>query len=327
MARVFVTRDLPGDGLARLRKVADVEVWPEIERPPPPEVLREAARHADGLLTLITDRIDGALLDAAPSVHVIANLAVGYDNIDAVAASERGVLVCNTPGVLTETTADLAFALLLAFSRRLVEGERVVRGGGWGDWRPDSLLGRDVHGKTLGIVGLGAIGLAAARRSRGFGMRVLYTSRTPKPAAEAELGVEHRDLPSLLREADFVSLHVALTPETRRLIGVRELALMKPDAVLINTARGPVVDQAALFQALRDRRIAGAALDVFETEPLSPDDPLLQLDNVLVAPHVGSATVETRTKMADLACDNLIAFFRGERPPTCVNWEEAMHNA
>jgi glyoxylate reductase len=223
-------------------------------------------------------------------------MAVGYDNIDVAAATERGILVTNTPGVLTETTADLAFALILGFARRLVEGERVVREGRWPLWRPTFFLGRDVHGATLGIVGLGAIGLAVARRARGFGMKVLYASRTRKPDAERELGLEWRSLEELLEQSDYVSLHIALTPETRGIIGREQFARMQPTAVLVNTARGGVVDQDALVEALQERRIGGAALDVFAVEPIAPDDPLLALDNVLVAPHIGSATIETRTR-------------------------------
>lgn len=320
MPRVFVSRHLPGGGLERLARVAEVEVWPE-EDPPPADALRAAAARADGLLTLLTDRVDAALLDAAPSLRIVSNLAVGYDNVDVAAATARRVLVTNTPGVLTETVADLTFALILAFCRRLAEGERVVREGRWPPWRPTFLLGRDVHGAILGIIGLGAIGQAVARRARGFEMRVLYWSRHRKPEAETALGAEWAPLDDLLRRADIVSLHIALTPETRSLIGQRELRLMKPDALLVNTARGAVVDQEALTRALAERRIGGAALDVFEVEPLPPDDPLLALDNVLVTPHVGSATVETRVKMADLAVDNLLAFFRGQRPPCCVNPE------
>ncbi|HEY4685799.1 MAG TPA: D-glycerate dehydrogenase [Dehalococcoidia bacterium] len=316
--RIFVTRELPGEGLDRLRRAADLTVWPELD-PPPAAALRAGAAGADGLLTLLTDRVDGDLLDAAPNVRIVSNMAVGYDNVDVPACTQRRVLVTNTPGVLTETVADLAFALILAFARRIVEGERAVRQGDWPVWRPAWLLGRDVNGATLGIVGLGAIGLAVARRARGFGMPLLYWSRHRKPEVEAELGVQWRSLDDLLRQADFVSLHVALTPETRNLMGARELALMKPDGVLVNTARGGVVDQAALVRALIERRIGGAALDVYAVEPLPAEDPLLQLHNVLLAPHVGSATIETRTKMADLAVANLEAFFRGERPPCCVN--------
>jgi glyoxylate reductase len=320
VTRVYVTRALPGEGIDRLRAVADVEVWPG-EDPPPREVLRGEAAKADALLTLLTDRVDGDLLDAAPGVRIVSNMAVGYDNIDVPAATARRVLVTNTPGVLTETVADLTFALILAFARRLVEGERVVREGRWPPWRPAFLLGRDVWGTTLGIVGLGAIGLAVARRARGFGMRVLYASRSRKPEPEAELGIEWRELDELLRESDYVSLHMALTPETRRMIGARELGLMKRDAVLVNTARGGVVDEEALIEALAQKRIGGAALDVFAVEPLAADSPLLRFDNVLVQPHVGSATIATRTRMADLAVDNLLAFLRGERPPCCVNPE------
>jgi glyoxylate reductase len=320
MPRVFVTRELPGDGIDRLRKVANVDVWPDIDPPPPPDLLR-GLDGADGVLVLITDRIDAAVMDANPGLRIISNMGVGYDHIDPKAATERGILVTNTPGVLTDATADLAFALILGFARRLVEGERIVRDGTWPAWRPTFLLGRSVAGTTLGIVGLGAIGLAVARRARGFGMRVLYSSRSRKPEAEAELGLEWRSLDDLLAESDWVSIHAALTPETRGFIGRRELGVMRRDAVLVNTARGPVVDEPALIEALRNRRIGGAALDVYAVEPLPLDSPLLSLDNVLLAPHVGSATVETRKKMADLAVDNLIAFFEGRRPPACVNPE------
>jgi glyoxylate reductase len=289
------------------------------EEPPPYEVLRAKAAECDGLLSLLTDRVDEALLAGSPRLRIVANMAVGYDNIDVEAATARGVVVTNTPGVLTETVADLTFALILGWARRIVEGERIVREGRWPVWRPTFFLGRDVNGATLGIVGLGAVGLAVAWRAKGFGMRMLYTSRRRKEEAEESLGLEYRSLDELLRESDYVSLHVALTAETRVLIGARELWLMKREAVLGNTARGPVVDQAALVEALRAKRIGGAALDVFEREPLPPDDPLLALENVLVAPHVGSATIGTRTKMAELAAANLLAFFKGERPPTMVN--------
>ena len=320
MARVFVSRALPGAALARLEAAHAVDVWPDADPPPYDELTRRAAA-ADGLLVMLPDRVDAALLASAPSARVVSNLAVGYDNIDVAAATRAGVLVTNTPGVLTETVADLAFALILAQARRLPETERVMREGHWGLWNPSFLLGRDVHGATLGVVGLGAIGLAVARRARGFGMRLLYTSRQRKPEAEAHIGLEWRDLDDLLHESDYVSLHVALTPETRGLIGARELGLMKLTAVLVNTARGGVVDQAALVAALAARRIGGAALDVFAVEPLPADHPILGLDNVVVAPHVGSATVETRARMADLAVDNLLAFFRREQPPACVNPE------
>jgi glyoxylate reductase len=231
------------------------------------------------------------------------------------------VLVTNTPGVLTETTADMAFALILAVARRVSEGERAVRAGLWGPWHPSFMLGRDVHGATLGIIGLGAIGEAVARRAMGFAMRVLYTSRSRKPEAESRLGVEWRPLDDLLRESDFVSLHVSLSQQTRGLIGEGELRLMKPTAFLINTARGAVVDQPALVEALASRRIAGAGLDVAAVEPVPIGDPLLKLDNLVITPHLGSASVATRRKMADLAVENLVAFFEGRRPLHCVNPE------
>jgi len=310
-----------GDGVSRLAAELDVALWPG-DDPPPAAVLRDEAVRSEGILVNIADRVDATLLDAAaPRLRIVSQMAVGYDNIDVAVATRHGVLVTNTPGVLTEATADMAFALLLAQARRLPEGARAIRDGAWGDWQPWFLLGRDLTGKTLGVVGLGAIGTAVARRARGFGMRVVYYSRQRKPEAEAELSVEWRELPALLAEADYVSLHVALSGETRGMIGAPELSRMKPDAVLINTARGGVVDQAALLRALRDGMIGGAGLDVFESEPLTPDDPLLSLDNVVVAPHLGSATLETRTRMSDLAVDNLLAYFRGETPPCPVNAE------
>ena len=318
--RVFVSRRLVGDGVSRLEAELDVELWPG-DDPPPPEVLRAEAAKSAGILVNIADRIDAGVLQAAPGLRIVSQMAVGYDNIDVVAATARDVLVTNTPGVLTDATADMAFALLLAQARRLPEGEKAIRAGQWGDWKPWFLLGRDLTGKTLGIVGLGAIGTAMARRAKGFGMRIVYYSRRRKPEAEADLGVEWRELTELLAEADYVSLHMALNEATRAMIGAAELARMKRDAVLINTARGGVVDQVALLRALREGTIGGAGLDVFETEPLLADDPLLSLDNVVVAPHLGSATVETRTRMSDLAVENLLAYFRGERPPSCVNRE------
>jgi glyoxylate reductase len=320
--RIFVTRELPGEGISRLKRAGmSVDVWPQKE-PPPLAALHGGAAAVDGLLTMLTERVDMDLLDAAPGVRIVSNMAVGYDNIDVALASRRGVLITNTPGVLTDTTADLAFALILAVARRIVEGDRVVREGGWGPWHPSFLLGRDVHGATLGIVGMGQIGQAVARRAAGFGMRILYSGRERRPSLEEEFGAEWRPLDDLLRESDFVSLHLALNSQTRGFFGARELALMKPTAFLINTARGGIVDQAALVEALRERRIAGAGLDVAVVEPVPLDDPLLALDNLVITPHVGSATVETRTKMADLAVENLIAFFEGRRPPFCVNWQE-----
>jgi glyoxylate reductase len=318
--RVFVTRGLVGGGLERLAREAEVEIWPEPD-PPPHDALIDRASKADGLLTMISDRIDAGFLDAAPSIRVVSQLAVGYDNIDVAAATARRVLVTNTPGVLTDATADLAFALMLAHARRLFAGDRALRNGEWGEWSPVFMLSHDLHGKTLGIVGLGAIGMAIARRALGFGMPVLYWSRTRKPEAEASLGLQWRSLPELLRQADYVSISLALTPETRGLIGAEQLGMMKRDAVIVNTARGPIIDQDALLSALREGSIGGAALDVFESEPLATDHPLLAFDNVVVSPHVGSATFETRARMTDLAVDNLLAFFRGEPPPCPVNAE------
>jgi glyoxylate reductase len=318
--RVFVSRDLPGDALERLRRDVAVDLWPQHD-PPPVAAFQGAAAAADGLLTMVTERVDADLLQAAPSVRIVSNMAVGYDNIDVRAATAGGVAVTNTPGVLTETTADLAFALILGVARRLAEGDRLVRSGDWGPWHPSFLLGRDVHGATIGIVGFGAIGQAVARRAKGFDMKLYYTSRGPKPEVAARLGAEWRSLDALLGEADFVVLTVALTPATRGFIGARELAFMRPTAFLVNVSRGGVVDQQSLIEALARRQIAGAALDVTAVEPLPKDDPLLALDNVLITPHIGSASIATRARMASLAVDNLLAFFRGEMPPFCVNPE------
>jgi glyoxylate reductase len=320
LPRIFVTRQLPGNAIERLAEHAEVQVWP-LMTPPSAAELMKAADGAIGLATMLPDRIDAAVLDAAPSVRIVSNLAVGYDNIEVSAATERGVVVTNTPGVLFEAVADLTFSLMLSGARRIVEGDRIVRAGEWPAWRPDFLLGKEMHGATLGLVGLGAIGEAVARRARGFGMRILYYSRTRKLAAEAELGVAFAPLDDLLRESDVVSIHVSLTPETRGLIAAGQFALMKPDALIVNTARGPIIDQAALIDWLRANPAATAALDVFESEPLPVDDPLLTLPNVTVAPHVGSATLVTRTRMANLVAENLIAYLNGELPPTALNPE------
>jgi glyoxylate reductase len=302
-ARCFVTRRLPGGALDRLAAVHDMDVWPA-PVPPSPEELRARTAQADGLLCMLTDRIDAELLDACPRLRAIANYAVGVDNVDVAAAAARGIPVGNTPDVLTEATADLAFALILAAARRLDEAARAVRDGEWRTWQPDWLLGRDVHGATLGIVGMGRIGRAVARRAEGFGMSVLHTARRGGVA-----------LPDLLAEADFVSLHAPLTQETRHLIDSEALARMKPTAVLVNTARGPLVDQAALRDALVAGRLAAAALDVTDPEPLPPGDPLLNAPNLIVVPHIGSATHRTRERMADLAVDNLLAALAGRPMP------------
>lgn len=316
---VYVTRTVAESALDLVREACDMRHWSE-DRPIPRDVLLGEIADVVGILTMLTERVDDELLDAAPNLKVVSNMAVGYDNIDVPAATRRRIPVGNTPGVLTESSADHAFALLMAAARRLPEGERYVRAGQWQTWSPSLLLGRDVFGATLGIVGLGRIGQAVARRARGFGMPILYSGGSDKNAAYA-LGAEHRELDDLLRESDFVSVHVPLRPETYHLIGARELALMKPTAILINTARGGVVDPVALYEALKAEQIAAAALDVTEPEPISPDDPLLTLDNCLIVPHIASATVATREQMALMAARNLIAGVQGEKLPTCVNPE------
>jgi glyoxylate reductase len=307
--RVFASRRLPGGALERLAQRAELSVWAG-EGAPRPGELAAGARDADGLLCLLTDRVDAALIAGCPRLRVISSCSVGVDHVDLAAARARGIPVGHTPGVLAETTADLAFGLLLAAARRIVEADRFVREGRWTfehRWDPEALLGRDVHGATLGIVGLGAIGLAVARRARGFGMRVLGWSRTPRPAP----GVERCELTALLERADFLSLHVALTPETRGLIGAAELARLSPGALLINTARGGIIDEKALADALASGRLAGAALDVFADEPLPPTSPLLGAQNLVLTPHIGSASTATRTRMADLAVENLLAGLEG----------------
>lgn len=312
--RVFVTRRVPGDALERLAEQTDLRFWPEEGVPVPRDLLLAEVAEAEGLLTVLSDRVDAELLARGRKLKVVANMAVGFDNIDVEDAARRGVTVTNTPGVLDDTTADLAFALLLATARRLTEAERILRQGEWSGWAPLWLAGRDVHGATLGLVGFGRIGQAMARRARGFDMRILYTSNSRKPEAEAALEAEYRPLPDLLAESDFVSLHVPLTQETRGLIGRRELAQMKPAAFLINTARGAVVDEAALGEALAQGRLAGAGVDVYSAEPAPPDHPLLALPNVVALPHIGSASVATRTRMADMAASNLLAVVQGQPP-------------
>src|SRR5581483_10117967 len=314
LPRVFVTRRLPGEALAVLGQHAEVDLWPG-ELPPPADERRARTAPADGLICLLTDRIDAGLIAAAPRLRVVSNVAVGYDNVDVAAATGRGIPVGHTPGVLTETTADLAFALLLAAARRIVEADAFVRSGRWHTWSPDLLLGRDVHGATLGIVGFGAIGQAVARRAAGFGMRVLYASRRDVPFDTAT----RVPLEELLAASDFVSLHVPLTAETERMIGERELRMMRSTAILVNTARGGIIDQPALVRALREGWIAGAALDVAAVEPIPAGDPLLSAPNVVLTPHIGSASIATRSRMASMAVDNVLAALRGERMPHCAN--------
>jgi glyoxylate reductase len=317
--RVFVARRLPDEGLAVVRAACDMDLWDGDLPPRRAELLRRVAG-VDGALTLLTDKVDDEFLDAAgPQLRVVSNYAVGFDNVDVAACARRGVKVGNTPGVLTDTTADLAFALLMAAARRLPEGDRFVRDGKWKTWGPLLLLGPDVHGATIGIVGFGRIGQAVARRAQGFGMEILYHDLEPLPASVSEpLGATYLRLEELLPRADFVTLHVNLSPVTRHLINEKTLALMKPTAILVNTSRGPVVDQVALASALRDGVISAAALDVTDPEPIPMDDPLVGMDNCLIVPHIASASRATRGKMAEMAAANLIAGVRGESLPTEV---------
>lgn len=316
--KVFVTRIIPEKGLAMVQAACDVVLW-EDELPPPYEVLQAEAAKADGLLCLLSDRVDAELMDAAPGLKVVSQMAVGYDNIQIPAATARGIPVGHTPGVLTDTTADFAFALLMTAARRVSEGERYVHAGRWQTWGPTLLMGQDVYGATLGIVGMGRIGQAMARRAQGFNMRIIYADRGAAVEGIEDLGAEHLPLADVLAQADFLSLHTPLLPETTHLINADTLKLMKPNCVLINTSRGPVVDPAALYEALKSGQIAYAALDVTEPEPIPMGDPLLTLDNCLIVPHIASSSVATRNRMAVMAAENLIAGLKGERLPNCVN--------
>ncbi len=319
---MFVARVIPDDGLNAIREAADVDLW-EDELPPPREELLRRVAGVDGLLSLLTDRVDDELLDAAgPQLKVVSNFAVGFDNIDVPALTRRRIPAGNTPGVLTETTADLAFALLMAAARRIPESVDYVREGRWRTWGPMLLMGVDMHGATLGIVGFGRIGRVLARRGRGFGMRILYHDVHPAtPEEEAELGATRVEMGELLRESDFISLHVNLTDETHHLIDADALRVMKRTAVLVNTSRGPVVDPDALADALRGGEIFAAGLDVTEPEPLPSDHPLVSLPNCVVVPHIASASKVTRGKMASIAAANLLAGVRGERLPHAINPE------
>ncbi len=312
--RVYVTRKIPRAGLAYLEESCDCRFWGQENEPVPREVLLREVATAKGLYCVLSDRIDADLLAAAPQLEVISTMSAGYDHIDLAAASRRGIVVTHTPGVLTETTADLAFALLMAVSRRLVEANNAIYQGGWKSWGPLFMAGRDVYGASLGIIGLGRIGQAVARRARGFNMKLCYYSRTRREDVEKELGLTYLPLDELLQYSDFVSLHVPANPGTFQLISFRELNLMKPNAILINTSRGSVVDEKALYAALLMGQIHGAGLDVFAEEPVSLDNPLLTLPNVVALPHIGSASVETRTKMALLAAEDMVAVLAGRAP-------------
>jgi glyoxylate reductase len=316
--KVYVTRHFPESAFKVLTSECDVEIWDE-EFPPPEEMIFKAVADKEGLLCLLTDRIDATLMDAAPLLKVISQCAVGYDNIDVQAATERNIAVGNTPGVLTAATADFAFTLLLAAARRVGEAIDYVRAGKWNTWGLTTLLGQEIYQGTLGLVGFGRIGQAVASRARGFDMRILYYDTTRQFDAERTLGAEYCDLDWLLAESDFVSIHVNLTPQTQGLFGARQFEIMKPTATLVNTSRGPVVDSEALYQALKSGQIANAALDVTDPEPLPLHHKLLTLPNLLIAPHIASATVTSRTQMAMMAVKNLVAGVHGDRLPYPVN--------
>lgn len=320
--KIYVTRRLPQPGVELLEEVCDVEVNPD-EAPPTRELLIRKVQDVDGILCLLTDRIDADLMDLAPNLKVVSSMSVGYDHIDVEAATKKGVYVTFTPGVLTEATADFTWALLMAVSRRVIEADRYLRAGKWKiQWSPTHFLGSDLTGKTLGIIGLGRIGEAIAQRARGFNMNVLYFGRTrAEQEKEQRLNIEFVPLERLFRESDFVTVHVPITDETKHLINEERLRQMKPTAYLVNTSRGPVIDQAVLTRALRERWIAGAGLDVFEKEPIDPNDPLINLENVVLTPHIASATTEARSKMAEVAAKNLISVLEGTPPQFLVNQE------
>jgi len=321
--KVFVARAIDNTALERLRAATAVTVW-RGEMPPSASALRSALADADAVLSMITDKIDASVIGDAPRLRVISNLGVGVDNIDLEAATRAGIAVGHTPGVLTDATADLAFGLLMATARRIAEADRHVRAGKWRTWGPMTMLGRDVHSSTIGLIGFGAIGQAMARRAMGFGMRVLYlkhssSKRTPQRDESEIANVSAVSLPRLLAQSDYLSIHVPLTAKTRHMIGVREFALMKHGAILINTARGAVVDQTAMVAALKSGRLAGAGLDVTDPEPIANRDPLLRFDNVVITPHIGSASIATRASMAAIAVDNVLAALSGRIPRWCAN--------
>lgn len=320
MTQIFITRRLPVS-LDSLQKLASVEVWTE-RYPPPYELLLEKVKTIDGLLCLLTDRIDRQLIESAPALKVISQMAVGYDNIDLAIATAHKIPVGYTPDVLTNATAEFTWALLMAAARRVVEGDRFTRAGQWQTWEPDLLLGADIAGATLGIVGMGRIGQAVARRAKGFEMRILYSDRNPCDAElEHALGAEFVSFEQLLQESDFVTIHTPLTEETHHLFSDRQFEQMRQSAILINTARGSIVDPEALYRALSNHQIAAAALDVTDPEPIPTDSPLLALNNLIITPHIGSASRPTREKMANMAIANLIAGLKKDRLPHCVNPE------
>jgi glyoxylate reductase len=314
---VFVTRQVANEAIAYVKEIATVDVWEE-DRPCPREILLEKAERADGLLAMLTDRVDEELLSRAKRLKVVANMAVGYDNIDVTAAKKRGIQVTNTPDVLTEATADLTFALLMAAARRITEANRFLLAGQWTSWSPTLLAGQNVFNATLGIVGMGRIGEAVARRAKGFGMSILYCNRHRKPEAEQAVGAQYRELDDLLKQADYVVMLTPLTPDTAKMIGEREFSLMKPTSVFVNVSRGGTVDEEALYKALAEKKIWAAGLDVFQKEPVPLDHPLLTLPKVVALPHIGSATYQTRMEMAKLAAVNIRAVLEGKEPVTPV---------
>ncbi len=317
--RIYVTRELPERGLNLIKQHFDVQIWPEYA-PPPKKTIIEKVKDADGLASLLSDKIDSEVFDSAPKLKIVAQLAVGFDNIDIPEATKRGIYVTNTPEVLTDTTADFAWALLMAVARRVVEADKYVRSGQWKvGWHPNMLTGRDVYDSTIGIVGAGRIGYSMAKRAKGFNMKILFYDVIPRPEMEKDFGAKRVDLDTLFGEADFVTIHVPLMKETHHLVNADRLKLMKRTAYLINNSRGPVVDEKALSEALKEGKIAGAGLDVFEQEPTPMSNPLLKFDNVVVAPHISSASLETRAKMAEMVAENLVAFFEGRRPPNLLN--------
>jgi glyoxylate reductase len=317
--KIYITRKLPELVVEKLKEVCELKMWEKEEEPVPREILEIEIQDVDGLFCLLTESIDKPLLNLAQQLKIVSNMAVGYNNIDISAATEKGIMVTNTPGVLTETTADLTFALLMASARRLVEASDYLREGKWKTWSPMQLTGQDIYGATLGILGLGRIGEALAKRARGFDMNILYHNRSRKLEAEEQLGIQYVGKETLLREADFVCVLTPYTTETKNYIGAEELSLMKPTSVLINTARGGIVNEEALYHSLKNGEIWGAGLDVFEEEPVRTDHPLLSLPNVIALPHIGSASKNTRLKMALLSAENLLQGLQGETPKNIVN--------
>jgi glyoxylate reductase len=316
--KVYISRRIPNEIVSKIEEYCQVRMWEHEDIPVPRQVLEEEIKEVEGLFCLLTETIDRDLLARAEKLKIVSNMAVGYNNIDIEAAKEKGVTVTNTPGVLTETTADLTFALMMATARRLVESSEYLRNGQWNTWSPMQLTGQDIYGATLGIIGMGRIGASLAKRARGFDMDILYYNRSRKYDLEEDLYLKYTELDTLLSQSDFVCIMTPYTPETKNLIGARELSLMKDTAILINTARGGIVNEDDLFHSLKEREIWAAGLDVFEQEPVSIDHPLLTLPNVVTLPHIGSASIKTRMKMADLAADNLLLALQNQSPKHVV---------